>query len=294
MKAKRSLALLLALVMTLSLLAIPAFAADNKTRATPLATKFSDTAGHWAAAAIDRWSGFGVVVGDETGTFRPNADLTRGEMATVITNLLGLTNKGKNPYADLKGGEWYADAVLKCTAAGIIYGDGVNCNATAKITRQEATVMLCRAVGIKPAAKPNLSAFSDAASVAPWAAGHVSAMSNAGIISGVGGGLFVPTININRASTMTILDKAISEYINKAGEYTITSSGLVVVTVPDVVLKNSKLNDLLVAEGVGNGDFTLNSTKVTGNTTVRGGGVNSFIVMGDSEMGEITVSKVDG
>ncbi|MEG0876967.1 MAG: S-layer homology domain-containing protein, partial [Oscillospiraceae bacterium] len=88
MKTKRSLALLLAIVMTLSLLAVPAFASENKTGVSPLATKFSDTAGHWAEKAIDRWSGYGVVKGDETGEFRPNADLTRGEMATVITNLL--------------------------------------------------------------------------------------------------------------------------------------------------------------------------------------------------------------
>ncbi|MEG2989674.1 MAG: S-layer homology domain-containing protein, partial [Oscillospiraceae bacterium] len=156
--------------------------------------------------------------------------------------------------------------------------------------------MLARALGIQPAKTVDLTAFKDADKVAPWAAGYVTAMTKANIVGGIGGGLVAPLGNMNRASVVTVLDKAISDYITTAGTYDkVVGTGIVVGTVPGIVLKNTKIaGSLLVAEGVGNGDFTLNSTKVTGNTTVRGGGVNSFIVMGDSEMGEITVSKVDG
>ncbi|MEG2214280.1 MAG: S-layer homology domain-containing protein, partial [Oscillospiraceae bacterium] len=291
MKSKRSLALLLSVAMVISMLLMPAAAAET----APISAKpvFTDTAAHWAEKAIDRWSGYGIIKGD-AGAFKPDADMTRAELATVLTNLLRLSVKAENTYADLVGTEWYAGGILKCTSAGIMKGDGKNCNAMAPISRQEATVMIARALGVKAAETPDLSAFKDAASVATWAVGYVSAMAKSGIINGVGDGMLAPTTNINRASVMTILDRAITDYINKPGEYTITSTGLVVVTVPNVVLKNSKLNDLLVAEGVGEGDFTLNSTKVAGNATVRGGGVNSFVVMGASDMGSITISKVDG
>ncbi|MEG1661958.1 MAG: S-layer homology domain-containing protein, partial [Clostridiales bacterium] len=294
MKMKKSLTLLLAIMTILSIMAIPAFATANKTTTAPITANFLDTTDHWASAAIDRWSGYGIIKGDHTGHFRPDANLTRGEMATIISNLLGLSHKADNTYADLKGSEWYADAVLKCTALGILKGDGSNCNATTSISRQEATVMLGRALGMEPAATPDLSTFTDAASVAPWAAGYVSAMAKNHIINGMGEGKFSPNLNINRASVMTILDQAITDYINKAGTYTINSVGLTVVAVPNVILENSKLTNLLVAEGVGEGDFTLLNTKVTGSTVARGGGINSFIIMGDSDIAKIIISKIDG
>ena len=42
-----------------------------------------DTEGHWAESAIERWSGYGVVEGRGDGTFAPEAELSRAEMAQV-------------------------------------------------------------------------------------------------------------------------------------------------------------------------------------------------------------------
>ena len=44
---------------------------------------FADTEGHWAESAIERWSGYGVVEGRGDGTFAPEAELSRAEMAQV-------------------------------------------------------------------------------------------------------------------------------------------------------------------------------------------------------------------
>ncbi|MEG2989158.1 MAG: S-layer homology domain-containing protein, partial [Oscillospiraceae bacterium] len=76
---------------------------------------------------------------------------------------------------------------------------------------------------------------------------------------------------------MKILDKAISDYVNEAGTYDkIVGTGIVLVSAPSVVLKGNKIaGSLLIAEGVGDGEFTLDGTNVAGTTTVRGGGVNS-------------------
>lgn len=68
--------------------------------------RYGDMAGHWAEEIIDRWSGYGVVQGDQNGNFNPDRPITRGSMATVVVNLLGLSEKpDANPYADLQGGE---------------------------------------------------------------------------------------------------------------------------------------------------------------------------------------------
>ena len=167
---KRMFAMLLALCMLLSLLP-----------AKLLAAEFSDTQGHWSEAAVDRWSANGVVHGDE-GNFYPDKEMTRAEMAALLANLLGLTDKGTASFADVADDAWYADAILKCAAAGIMLGDGVNANPNGKLTREEAACLVGRALGIQPVAGE--ASFSDGSKVSDWASGYVNDMSQKGIISG--------------------------------------------------------------------------------------------------------------
>ena len=105
MQAKKPLALLLSLSMGLSM-GTPALAAARE-------TSLPDVGQSWAADSIHRWLEAGLVEGDDQGLFRPAANLTRGELATIFVRLLGLSEKAPNRYADLKGDEWYADAILK-------------------------------------------------------------------------------------------------------------------------------------------------------------------------------------
>lgn len=49
---------------------------------------FSDTAGHWAQAEIDRAAQRGWVQGYPDGTFRPDAPITRGEVAALVNRML--------------------------------------------------------------------------------------------------------------------------------------------------------------------------------------------------------------
>ncbi|MEG0441869.1 MAG: S-layer homology domain-containing protein, partial [Oscillospiraceae bacterium] len=212
-------------------------------------------------------------------------------LATILTNLLGLTAKAENTYSDLRPEAWYADAVLKCTAAGIMKGDGTSARPEANISRQESMVMLARALGIQPAKTTDLTAFTDADTVATWAAPYVTAMTEAQIVGGVAEGVLAPAGNMNRASVVTILDKAVSDYIATAGIYDkLVGTGIVIVAVPEVVLKgNTITGSLLVTEGVGSGSVTLNHAKIPGHTTLRGD--ETFAVIeGGSVLGEVTVA----
>lgn len=255
---KRFLSLTLAFAMVLSLLVIPAQAK---------VPQYTDIDGHWASSAILRWSDYGIVRGNN-GEFRPDSGLTRGELATVLANLLHLTEKSKNIYGDLKGDEWYSDAILMCTAAGIMSGDGVNCNAQAPITRQEAMVMIAKALGIAPDAHPDLSKFDDADNVANWAAGYVSAMTHRGIVNGLTEDTAAPEDGINRASTMVVLDRAIAVYADESGA-TVDAApdGIVLVAAPGVTL-TGKAEDILVAAGAQDGITTLKDVTITGTATV--------------------------
>ena len=63
---RKAFSLILALAMAVSLFTVGASAAS---------LSYSDTAGHWAESAIERWSGYGIVQGSN-GRFDPNGRLT--------------------------------------------------------------------------------------------------------------------------------------------------------------------------------------------------------------------------
>lgn len=278
---KRIISTFLSLALLLSLAVLPASAEESP--------RYSDTADHWAESSIERWSGYGVVQGD-AGAFRPDAPLTRGELATIFANLLGLEEEAENPYADLNGDEWYAAAILKCTAAGIVQGDGVGCSAAAPVTRQEASVMTARALGIAPAEQSSLSAFPDGEQVAAWAAGLVSAMVDAGILTGTDSGSILPESSINRASMAAILDRAISVYANESGAYVqAAGGGIVLIAAPNASITVSEAVDqVLLAPGARGASLTVN----------KGGCVTALIAQADnvtiSGSGKVETAFVSG
>ena len=80
---KKFLALVLALVMTMSLVTISAGA------------EFTDADSITYEEAVEVMSAAGVVSGDTTGAFNPTAGLTRGAAAKIICNMiLGPTTAG--------------------------------------------------------------------------------------------------------------------------------------------------------------------------------------------------------
>ena len=274
---KRILSLLMCLCLTLSLLPGAALAAGQ----------YDDIDGHWAQSAIERWSEYKIVQGSD-GHFNPDASLTRAEMAVILANTLGLTDEGSgNPFSDVAADAWYAPYVLRCSAAGIMKGDGTNANPTATISRQEAMVMLCRALSIAEKPNADLSAYGDGSSVASWATGSLAAMIDAGIVSGVSGNLLAPTAEINRASTVTILDRAIVQYINTPGSHTLTDKdGIILVAVSgDVTLTGETSADILVTPAAKGKTLAFDKATVTGAITVQAD--NMKIIKSESTLPEI-------
>ena len=63
----------------------------------------------------------------------------------------------------------------------------------------------------------------------------------------------------------------------------------------DVELKDAKIGgDLIIGQGVGDGEVTLDNVSVKGSLVVLGGGSNSVVVRGNSEVGKVIVSKTEG
>lgn len=251
---------------------------------------FTDITNHWGKAAIDKWSGYGVINGYER-LFRPDDTITRGELAVILDNMMDYQVAAANSFGDLPIGQFYTDAILKANKAGILLGDGQTVRPLDPITREETALMMSRA--FKVIGVSTTKGFSDGEDVSDWAKAGVFGLESKGYISG-SNGYFLPKSNITRAEVVTMIDNLVKAYYTEAGTYTENVPGNAVIKVPGVILKNMTISEnLIVAEGVGSGNATLNNVDISGEMVVRGGGENSIIII-DASLAKVTVSKTDG
>jgi len=108
---------------------------------------------HWAAAEIEYVKSAGLMGGDAQGNFRPNAPVTRAEMAAIAARYQNLgAPAGANPrFADVKPTHWAAASIEAAAAAGIFggYGDG-RFGPDNHLTRAEAVKVINRMFGRGP------------------------------------------------------------------------------------------------------------------------------------------------
>lgn len=273
---RKILSLILVFAMTVSLLTVGTGAVEPT---------YGDTAGHWAESSIERWSAYGIIQGSN-GQFDPNGQLTCAQLATILAKLLKLPAAKDAGFTDNTADAWYYDAVNRCAAAGILNGNGDGTvTPDAPISRERAMVMLARALGIEPIREPDLTKYSDAAKVAPYAQGMVAAMIEAGIVGGVTADELAPQDNINRASTVTILDRAISTYADKAGATVKADGKGIVLVVADDVTVTGDVDKLLVPAD--NVDVTVSGSKNIDDITVTGD--NSKVILNNSTANDVTL-----
>ena len=275
---RKALSLILAFAMAVSLFTVGASAAEPT---------YGDTAGHWAEAAIERWSGYGIIQGSN-GKFGPDGQLTCAQLATILARLLKLPAAKDAGFIDNPADAWYFDAINRCAAAGILKGnsDGT-VTPNASITRERAMVMLARALGIEPLSRPDLSRYADAAQVSPYAQGYLAALIEAGIVGGVTADRLAPQDNITRAATVTILDRAIKTYADKAGAAVSANGGLVLVVADDVTVSGT-IGRLLVPTD--NIVVTVSGSKNIGSIAITGN--HSTVILDNATADDVTISGV--
>ncbi len=295
MRMRKVIALFVTFAMVFGSLSMAFAATDDESavaETTSVKATFSDVAGHWGEGSINKWSGYGIISGYE-GAFRPDAPITRAEMAVVLDKMMHYQTAAKNTFSDVPQDAWFANAILKANAAGILNGDGAgHATPNANITREQAASMLARAFAVE-SNNGGQTSFKDAAKISSWAKETVYGMEAAKYITGADGN-FNPQNPITRAEVVTIMNNAVKAYYNAAGTYSDTVDGLAVVAVKDVVLKNAVINgNLILAEGIAKDDVTLEGTTVKGDVIVRGGGTNSVKITGNSQIsGTVKVQKI--
>ncbi len=254
---------------------------------------FFDVPDNWSTEALESAAANGLLTGYE-GRIMPDSPLTRAQMAAIITRAFGAIEEGDiSSYTDVKSTDWFAGSMAKAYKMGVMQGNAGKMDPNSNMTREQFFAVLARALRLEPAAALN-GTFSDEGEISSWARGDVYTLVNAGYIKGSNGKLN-PRANISRAEFAQIMHNIIKQYISRASEYTNAADGNIMVNVPGVTLKNIMVNgDLIVGDGVGEGNLKLDNVTVKGKLLVRGGGKNSVIINGGGVEENVIVAKVDG
>lgn len=162
---------------------------------------------------------YAYLLGYEDGTVRPNGNISRAEVATVLFRLLkddvrtqNLTKD--NAYSDVSGTAWYAAAVSTLSKMGVIsgYPDGTF-RPNAPITRAEFAAMIAR---FDETAKSADTPFTDISG--HWAENAIGKAYGNGWVEGSSKTVFCPESNLTRAETATLLNRVLHRLPEKESD----------------------------------------------------------------------------
>ncbi|WP_103108553.1 fibronectin type III domain-containing protein [Brevibacillus reuszeri] len=194
----------------------------------------TDIANHWGYSYIDQINGMGLVEGYETGfgydlrEFRPDANISREELAVIISRLLGVNTNANDLslYTVLRKLSNEEEAAVlnnitgvdhwaKSYVAPLVKGKvvpavfGSNFNGGQPISRAEAAVFITNAMKKTQNyvyTPLNKNAFQDGAQLPSWADGNIDAR----IFGGDSTGNLYPNETITRAEFAAMMIKALS------------------------------------------------------------------------------------
>ena len=185
---KKLLALVLALVMSMSLVTI-----------SNAAFKDADSIDY--KEAVDVMNAVGVFIGDENGNFNAKSTLTREQAAKIIAYLeLGGRAAdalvGGNSFTDVAGNRWSAGFIAYCAQAGIVNGVGNGqFNPTGELTALQFGKMLLVELGYD--AKAEKMVGTD------WAINTSKLMATAKLMDGIDGSVN-QALTREKAAQMTL------------------------------------------------------------------------------------------
>lgn len=234
---RRFVAVLLSLCLILAFIPVSA-----------MAVEFDDAQGHWAEAAIDRWSDAGVVSGVGNNDFDPEGEMNRAQAASVFSELIQLTDEADiSNFTDIPDNAWYAGHIAKCVDAGIMAGmSDTTMEPETTLSREMFFTMFAQAMGIEREETSDVK-FNDSAEASSWAVGYINALANRGFISGMGDGSVEPLSDINRASVMALLNQAIVTYAVEEGAQNVDGTGIVLVLADNVSITADEPITVVVA-----------------------------------------------
>ncbi|WP_274365480.1 cadherin-like beta sandwich domain-containing protein [Paenibacillus thermotolerans] len=142
--------------------------------------------------------------GFEDGTFRPNASVTRAQMALMLYRNLNIDTAppSVSSYADVAENHWAFEAIEAMLSEGIMQGSNGRFRADAPLKRGEMAQLVANVLQLtKPA---ELTGYSDVGG--HWAEQAIANVVAAGYMIGYGDGTFRPNEALTRAEAVKVLN----------------------------------------------------------------------------------------
>ncbi|MCL2003238.1 MAG: S-layer homology domain-containing protein [Oscillospiraceae bacterium] len=259
---------------------------------------FNDVAGHWGEEHLTKLIQAGVIAGDGKGNAMPDKAIERYEAAIMLSKVFGLNSLDLEDavtghYSDITAESLYVDDYINnIIAAGFMVGTGGAFEPNRGIPRDEAFTAVRNAFRLPDAPEAFVSAFPDFGEVPDWAEGHILAMEAAGMIAGKNG-LIAPADAVSRAEFATLLAKAAGVFIDEDTDFDGAELERAIIRSPGLTADSLTAEFLVVAQGVGSGDVTLDGCDV-GVLYLFGGGTDSVYLTGTSVTELVINTSVTG
>ena len=204
---KKLLAMVLALVMTLSL-AVSANAAFKD--ADKVSADYSE--------AVAVLNGMGVFKGYEDGSFQPQGNITRAEVAAIVYRVYTADVKDAkaslyatyNKFSDMNGAGWASGYIGYCANAALVKGyPNGTFQPSGKVTGYEVLAMILRAIGYDQ---------NNEFTGADWALHVAQTAQQAGVLKNVKG------VDLNAPATRELVAELLFRAIAKAPMVTYTAA----------------------------------------------------------------------
>lgn len=202
---------------------------------------------------------FAYMVGYPNGTFKPDGNITRAEVATIIYRLMTPETRAKFQtrtctLSDVQSGMWFNDAVCTLVKAGVIsgYPDGTF-KPNANVTRAEFSAMIARMFSVSYVGN---NMFEDING--HWAESYINILAKLGILKGDNGNAD-PDANLTRAQAAAMCNRLVGRNSTNSS---MNSCKDTITTWPDVTNAAWYYADVLEATNSHNYTWTLNVKNV--------------------------------
>lgn len=174
----------------------------------PISTdEFVDMKNHWAKAVVENLCREGIISGFPDGSFRPDDAVTRAEFAKMMATALELDLGTDCAFEDVPADSWYAEYVSAAANAELVKGYNGGFFPDDFITRQDAAVMIARAILYAGKELPaSTLEFYDMGEISEYAYGAVAGLNQLNIVTGYDN-LFSPQKSITRGESAALMER---------------------------------------------------------------------------------------
>ncbi len=171
---------------------------------------FTDMSGHWAQKHAEALVKMGVVNGYADGSFRGDNPITRAELTKILVTAFDIHGDDNSySFIDVADDSWYFDYVKRASGAGVVTGYLGLFNPDGNITRQDAVLMIYRAMRLTEELPEGFKFFADEKDIQDYASDAIRCLADLGIINGSGDSMFLPKNNITRAEMAAVICRSL-------------------------------------------------------------------------------------